>query len=243
MDTQASQSPEPDGGASYLEDVEQPSGSMVMALVWGLAVAFLGGMLWAAIAVFGNMEIGWLAWGLGAGIGAVMAWAMKGKGSTELAVAAVLISLIGLASGKVLTYEFGTVPEQAKLIVQNKETHPYLALMHLKASGRYSKPLFDWVTSADSLENPPEELKAELSKLQDEVRALLAGSDQGFLQQQSPALARAGMAEASLADRYGLGGFDLLWIFLAVGTAWRLTMGQRQPQPVRRRHTRGPTGS
>jgi hypothetical protein len=238
MNTQANEAPEPEDSSSFLQDADQPSGSLMMAMIYGLATAIIGGMIWAAIVVVANYELGILAWAIGGCVGGVMVWAKK-TGSTELAVAAVILSLVGLASGKLLSYEYGTLPDVQQAFEEDKSNVDYYIFNHLKRSGRFSKPLLAWVTSEESSEEPPEALREELDKLHGEAEALRNGTDRAFIKKEAAIHARNALASMTLSERYDLGGFDLLWIFLAVATAWRL--GNRRSEPVRQRVRTAPT--
>lgn len=74
------------------------------ALLWFLAAlagALVGAAAWAAIGYFANMELGWIAWGLGvlAGLGALRT-AQEHAGQLSGACA-VLAAIIGIGAGKV----------------------------------------------------------------------------------------------------------------------------------------------
>jgi hypothetical protein len=240
MDTQDTRVPEPEEGSGYLQVAEQPTGSFAAALVYGFAVAVLGGMLWAAIVVFGQVELGILAWAIGGAVGAVMIWAHK-KGSSELALAAVFLSLLGLASGKILSYEFGTVPAVEEFFLQDPDAVGSLISIHLRNSGDYSAEVVEWLNTEDGEEDPPEKLADEVQKFWEEVEALKEGSDRSFIKDEVTIASRAALADVSVLDRYEVGAFDLLWIFLAVGTAWRLGKGGSEPIPQRARTRRPQT--
>jgi len=76
----------------------EPAAFAPKAVLFGLAVGVLGAVAWAAIAYFGDLEIGWLAWGIGAGVGAAVR-AGHGHG-LGLGIAAAAITLCSILGGR-----------------------------------------------------------------------------------------------------------------------------------------------
>ena len=74
-----------------------------LTLAAGLVAALIGGVVWAAIAIFGNLEVGWVAWGIGVAVGGAMALTTPAR-SRKLAVVAAMLALVGLAAGKAMTF-------------------------------------------------------------------------------------------------------------------------------------------
>ncbi len=69
-----------------------------MAVVGGLVVGLVGAGAWAALALVGSLEVGYLAWGIGAGIGFVMV--KLGARGTGLGVAAAALAILSIFGGK-----------------------------------------------------------------------------------------------------------------------------------------------
>lgn len=222
MDTSSDIVHPPDPGPDYLGTAEQQSGSSVPAFLYGLSAALLGSLVWAAIYIVANLELGFLAWGIGWAVGGVMLW-IKKVGSMELAISAVFCTLLGLATGKILSYEYGTVPEAKEAIAEDPDWMPSLIHCHLKRSGRYSAALFEWRENVDSPDSPPKELLEELSRFAAEEQRLLAGKDRSFVDREATHLAKYSLAGLPFMERYDITAFDLLWLLLGLGTAWRLT--------------------
>lgn len=72
-----------------------------MSYLGGVIAGALGAILWAAISYYGNVEIGWLAWGIGAAVGVAVSVGTKGGGLFP-ALIAVLITTLSLCGGKYL---------------------------------------------------------------------------------------------------------------------------------------------
>ena len=72
------------------------------ALIFGSIVGIAGAALWAAIAYYGNVEIGWLAWGIGLAVG-VACVKGAGYGSTLIGTSAAIITLLSIMLGRYAT--------------------------------------------------------------------------------------------------------------------------------------------
>jgi hypothetical protein len=64
----------------------------------GIIAGIAGALVWAIVAYFTGFEIGWLAWGVGALVGAAVAWGSEGTQTTG--VVAVIITVIAIIAGK-----------------------------------------------------------------------------------------------------------------------------------------------
>lgn len=71
-----------------------------MAMIVGGIVALLGAAIWTALAYYVRVEIGWVAWGIGAAVG-VGVFAGSGRhGDFSLGILAVLLALASILLGK-----------------------------------------------------------------------------------------------------------------------------------------------
>ena len=70
------------------------------ALGGGLATALLAGFLWAAVVRYTGFEIGWLAWGLGLGVGFCVAFIAREQNQL-VGIAAAFVALLGWFAGKI----------------------------------------------------------------------------------------------------------------------------------------------
>ena len=102
-----------------------------------------------------------------------------------------------------------------------------LAVGELHDAGKISDPVALWLAMADESSTPPEKIAKEGQDARQQADALLAS----WTPQQRQAKLEASMAEvfdeiplsAMLVASFSL--FDLLWIFLALGTAYKLGAG------------------
>jgi hypothetical protein len=145
--------------------------SLVPAIAGGGLVAVAGGLLWGLIAIFGNLELGILAWGIGWAAGWAVVMFARGRKGLPLQIVAVAASLVGILIGKYMTF-------------------------------------FSVVRGAIAAEHGAE-AAADLSMFSLEMA-------QFFVEN----------------VRHMLSPFDLLWVALAVGTAWFIPkgMGIRSPR-------------
>ena len=91
-------------------------------LIFGMIAGMIGAAIWAAIAYFGNVEIGWVAWGIGAFIGVAVSAGSREKGMLP-AMIAVIITVASLCAGKYATIALlmGDVPQveySEELVIQ-----------------------------------------------------------------------------------------------------------------------------
>jgi phosphate/sulfate permease len=73
--------------------------SVAWIVAGGIAAA-IGAAIWAAIAYYGNVEIGWIAWILGGIVGAAVAAAARDQVGVATGVGAACIALGGVLGGK-----------------------------------------------------------------------------------------------------------------------------------------------
>ena len=77
-----------------------------MGIAAGLLAGLVGAAAWAAIAYYANLEIGYLAWGIGGLVGFATA-SGAGKSGPVLGGIAVLITIASICGGKYATVETG----------------------------------------------------------------------------------------------------------------------------------------
>lgn len=97
--------PLPDAAPAAVRDLplgaDVPSGSMTKAVIAGCVAALIGALVWGGIAKATEMEIGWIAIGIGFLCGIAVRAFGKGE-SSPFRVVAALTSVGGIALGKVL---------------------------------------------------------------------------------------------------------------------------------------------
>lgn len=123
--------------------------SLAPALWGGMSAAVLAGLVWGAIAHFGNMEVGWVAIGVGWLCGVAVVWAAGGKKGFPLQAVAVACSILGLVIGKYLTLYFAL---KAYLVEKgNTEAAEQLGLFSWKMLEIFQAGIVNMVNGFDLL--------------------------------------------------------------------------------------------
>jgi hypothetical protein len=96
---------------STAEESDSTSSGTALLIGVGLsgAGAFLGSIVWAVIAIVTGFEIGWIAWGVGFGAGAGMAYAHHLSDGIDDFLGGVIAStmaILGILAGKFAVYQF-----------------------------------------------------------------------------------------------------------------------------------------
>jgi short subunit fatty acids transporter len=204
----------------------QRESGAVRALIAGASAGLLGGIGWYLIVRFTGYEVGWIAWGIGLGVGSAMAAATAVR-SKALAAQAGLLAAAALIVGKVLIFQWAAGPALAKELQQNPEALRQLAFMQMYESGAFPTDVQAQVTALADDEPWPDSLTARIESLVDSHIQQMGGGEL-----ESAALQMAGMlrSEVSVVDGVfaSLSLFDLLWFFLAIGTAWKLLLPREE---------------
>ena len=209
-------------------------------MVKGLAGAAIGGLagalVWTLIGYFLNVEVGWIAWGIGALVGFGMATGAEDNTSAVTGVIAAVIALVTIAGGK-----FAVVYLQVdKALTESMESgEGKLTMDDVKIA------LADEVVEEFTQEGKkvawPEGMTLEAARGQaDYPKDVWAEAEKRFTEM--PEADResmlASMKEsqaqfmATYASEFRAQGFqnslspwDALWAFLALGTAFKLGSG------------------
>lgn len=196
-----------------------------LAIAAGLGAAIAAGLIWAAIAILANVEIGWAAWGVGALVGGAMSRVTANR-SKALGLTAAGLSMVAILLGKAFIF-MGSTASLAEEIAGTPEFITGAAAWQMY-DGRTLNPttldsLDAWQASGDTLSDA---LWAEMTS---EATARLASMTE------EEKLATAVFAAQATLDDIGLVGgvtgqltaFDLLWFGLAVFTAYGMLARQK----------------
>ena len=82
-------------------------------IIAGLVAGAIGAAIWAAIAYYAEVEIGYIAWGIGLVVG--IAVAAAGENGPLAGVTAVAITILSIVGGKYATVEMSIQEAQAQL--------------------------------------------------------------------------------------------------------------------------------
>ncbi|MFN9373378.1 MAG: hypothetical protein ACK6D3_15960 [Planctomycetaceae bacterium] len=202
----------------------------------GVIGAGAGALVWGALTHFLNVEVGYVAWGIGAAVGFLALAFSGGNGSPALGASSAVIALLGVAVGKIFAIwlALGSLnappknPEQAALSI--------LADSIIEEHQAAGKPVI--FPPGKNLENalgkqdyPP----AIWAEAETRWQAMSAGERELSLKEldqegQISAAQRMEISILALRNGAGLSLFDLLWVFLAVSTAFKLGSGGESSQ-------------
>ena len=205
----------------------------VLALAAGIVAALVAGGVWAALVMATDREIGWLAWGVGALVGWVMS-RVTTRRTRELALAAAVFAVIGLVAGRAFIF-VASADSVTEEIAADDATLSGAVAWQLYESRELDAPT---LAAVDAVQAAGDTLPDELwSRMQEQGAAKLATMSPEERLEVARAVAEGWMGHIGLVGgiRAQLSAFDLLWLFLAVGTAYGLMAPPKraaQPEPA-----------
>jgi hypothetical protein len=203
------------------------------AVIGGVVGGMIGAGVWAAIAYFASLEVGWIAWGVGLLVGVGVAMGNRGEGSTAAGVMAAVIALLSVAAGKYAAVQL-LVPDESELVansvaaLENKELLvSYVAdgvVVEFEAEGR---PV-DWPAGSDPQQAAEQaDYPADVwAVAQARWDSMPADSQEVFRMQiaanieASAAAFRDALAQQGFLGSFGL--FDIVFFGLAIYTAFKI---------------------
>jgi hypothetical protein len=184
----------------------------------GAGAGVLGGAGWALIVALTDLEVGWVAWGIGGLIGFAMTRTTAQR-SIQLATIAAVIAILSLLIGKVLIQQFVTRPAFGRSLRESPQAVASAAAWRLREQESFPPELqarLDALAEADTL---PDALWEEMVAAGQVHAATLTEADRAEL-----ATAYVESVQAQVTPwqqlRWGFSLWDLLWFGLAVSTAW-----------------------
>lgn len=214
------------GGAAH---PAHDDGLSPLAIAAGLVAAVIGGAIWAAIAIFGDVEVGWVAWGIGALVGGAMALTTPVR-SRRLAVVAAALALVGLAGGKAATFA-GSAGPVAEQMMADEAYMQAITAWQMYGEGTLPPALQATVKELEVRgDTLTDAAWAQMLAAADAELATMSEDEKRFLARASAAAAIEGMGLVAGVSSQ-LGAFDLLWVALALFTAFRI-MDAPKPAPV-----------
>lgn len=202
------------------EEALLDDGHTTLALAAGLVAALVAGALWAVLVFITDMEIGYVAWGVGLLVG----WAMTRVTicrTKQLALAAAAFAILGLAAGKAFIFASSAGAIAAEL-EQDEAVMASAVAWQMYDSRELDEAT---LTTLDAAREAGDTVS-------DAVWSAMTTQAASKLETMSPEKRQAVAREISeeIQSNLGiLGGiwvqlsmFDALWLLLAVGTAYRM---------------------
>lgn len=213
----------------FPRDEKQGDGRTILALAAGLLAALVAGGAWAALVFVTDMEIGYVAWGVGLLVGFAMSRVTVQR-SKQLAVAAAVLAAIGLLAGKAIIFTGSEGALATDLEADQDAMSATLAWQMYEARDLdgTTLALVDAVSDGEQLPDPvwsamKQQASVKLATLSNEQKHELALAGSKAVMQ------NMGMVGGIRAQ---LSAFDLLWLFLAVGSAFRLMAPLKEETPI-----------
>jgi hypothetical protein len=204
-------------------DPREDDGRRNLALAGGLGAAVAGGLAWAGLVLYANVELGIAAWGIGILVGATVGL-ITDERSRGLGMAAAGIAAVGLLLGKLLI----TVGSTGALAEELFEDGDYLEAV--VAWQMYAEEELSPETHA-GLETTIAEGDTISDALWEDMTAQagmrLAGMSEPERRAVAEAEARRIIGDLGVVDaiRVQMSAWDLIWFALALGTAFQMVAG------------------
>lgn len=205
-------------------------GRTPLALAAGLAAALVAGGIWAWLVFLTNMEIGYVAWGVGVLVGVAMS-KVTSQRTQQLAIAAAAFAVIGLLAGKIFIYS-GGAGVIADDLTENEEVLRAALAWEMYGGGELEPQTMAALEATEAAgDTLSDALWADMLRQSDARLAELTPEEKHDIAMfvAGGALQEMGLIAGIKAQ---LSLFDLLWLFLAVGTAYRMMAPEDQPAVV-----------
>jgi len=214
------------GGGGAAAPSSRRGASPILA---GILVGIPAAVAWAAIAYFTGMEIGWVAWGVGAGVGYAVAKSAH-EPSASLGPTAAAIAVGSLLLAKILILEFALPPILAAELLKNQDAVTGMFVLDMTTRKSFTPELQALLDQADAQPGSlSDDQQVDMQqKMAAEVMARVASASRA----EKERVARAG-ADSYLKETGFFGNFkdlfsfyDALWIFLAISSAFRIAQSK-----------------
>lgn len=209
-------------------------------LISGLVAGVVGAAVWAGIVYFTGYEIGFIAWGMGVLVGFAVAAGAQGKGSAGTGIGAACIAAASVLGGKyavthlmVSDYFTGEGAEEfAEMAVVDEEflvseIADQLIEQREEAGETIEWPEYDEYDPDVTLtETYPAEIWADAQARWDNADDAYREQHRAFTQAKVDTMMqdlKSIVVEQGFLDSFTL--WDLLWLGLAVASAWRIGSG------------------
>ena len=200
-------------------------------LILGSIAGLIGAAIWGAIAYYGHMEIGWIAWGIGAAVGVAVSAGSKGGGLVP-SVIAILITIASICGGKLLAVqmamsELDQVDTSEFDNASDENIMLWMANRRVRKMMNQNEPLrwrngSSWMQAEELSDYPVEVEKAvreefqaaspdEIEQYKEEIRAEVQAAIGEF---------KSKLRKTAFVESFGL--FDIIFFLLGIVTAGKI---------------------
>jgi hypothetical protein len=195
----------------------------------GVLVGIPAAVAWAAIAYFTGYEIGWVAWGVGAIVGYAVAKSAH-EPSASLGPTAAAIAVASLLLAKVLILEFALPPILRAELLKNQAATTGMFVLDMTTHKSFSpelQALLDQAEARPGSLSEAQQLDAQ-RRMRTEVTERIGNATRAEKQRVARESTDNILKEmgffGALKDLFSL--FDLLWIFLAISSAYKIAQSK-----------------
>ncbi|MEZ4459378.1 MAG: hypothetical protein R3E66_06545 [bacterium] len=214
----------PDSEHDDLEPGPPDKPRFVLGFVVGLIACVVLALVWAAVAGLSGFEIGYLAFAVGGITGFAV---VRGAGSANHGTGALAVglSIFGLILAKVLTVVLFLPSQVAAELAKDPETVGNRIYQLEYRKGNIDPEIMQWYDNNAEDVEPPAELAKKIRSMDADYvqRAAMMSSEER--ERMVEPFADALVESIPFEERFDLSFYDLLWLGLAVGAAWRTGLG------------------
>jgi len=206
------------------------AGKTMYAVIGGAVVACVAGGIWGGIAIGTGYEIGWVAWGIGALVGFAVA-AMAQRQDSDIGIAAVGLSILGLVVGKAIIVQWMLSPAYilSEFDLEDPVDFAELYVDEMVDEGLL-KPSLQKRAEEDLSDGyfDDEELGvAVMAATMEQVATMSESERDDYAQRRTDKFVEEEYGDKSFTMllKMSIEPIDALWILLCVSSAWRIGSG------------------
>lgn len=205
--------------APAAEELPPPSGGVGhIAFLAGAVAALVGGAAWAVIVRLTDFEIGYVAVGVGLLVGYAMTRTTEARGK-QAGIQAAGLAAIGLLFAKMLIVQWVTGPALKEYLTQDQDGVGIAAAWMMREAGTFPEEIQVQLDQLAERDTVPDALWAAMTDA-GQAKAAEASDEERTVM--------AGVYAEGVYRRLGtwrllwwqVSAFDLLWLFLALSTAY-----------------------
>jgi hypothetical protein len=222
-----------------------------LGVIGAIFAAGVGALVWGAISTFLDVEFGFIAWGIGAGIG--LTSLLLGSKGTLNGIVCVALTLLAIGTGKVVPYYLINEDDLALSFMDDwldKEHYDEImldakAFKKLKDESKYPNYMVDrfYTDETDPKQVTPEEVEEfkqdylpnikwaiDNEPSYEEWREYMFEKESGY----GTTMARKTLADTTFADRVrfateDMTAIDIIFVVLGVASAFGMGRGRVEP--------------
>lgn len=208
------------------------AGSFGIAVAIAAGTAVISALIWAGIAIAINMEIGYVAWGIGLAVGGSVI-VMTDERSARLGTVAVMLAIGAIFLGKILYVSYGLDKAIKKEIKNDPEALADILFFDMVRKNEFDAKYLEWLkengeNKQEALGNAPKDMQKLIQTEDDKFEARLKSLKPEEKERLYQAGAEQWLASISYSDRLKstCSFWDILWILLAISSAWKMASGE-----------------